>query len=340
VTYVDHGRCRSGHSWFWYAAALDYDYPRCDDPVCEPGLHPHEYGWEDTEDLALKAMAEAVARLGGEVRQGCYQGSAPGRASAAAAALKRINSTRRKARPPKTGASNAAPAEYLYEPWYWTDYDNPPYETHKGITEIPIAKKTAKRIYYDRTDRWDRDSGVVTLGYIDRQDFEADTRCRAICPRNIPAGLVCGPHGRDFPHCVHFGEQDRRDPRHYDPRGCGETCLVDTPGMQCAEHGFAWDHCPHRSSPGECWHGYPAGCARLPGDTWYSRGGTAYATREAAEEHLYGREREQERKRQEAEPGLRQLRREMAACHPDRGGTDEEFIAARERYERALRKAS
>lgn len=99
MTYVDHGRCRSGQSWFWYAALLDYDYPRCDDPACEPGLHPHEYGWEDTEDLALEAMTGAVARLGGEVRKGCYQGNAPGRASAASAALKRINAARRKARP-------------------------------------------------------------------------------------------------------------------------------------------------------------------------------------------------------------------------------------------------
>ena len=61
MTYVDHGRCKSGSRWFWYAAALDYDYPRCDDPVCEPGLHPHEYGWEDAEDLALKAMARAAS---------------------------------------------------------------------------------------------------------------------------------------------------------------------------------------------------------------------------------------------------------------------------------------
>jgi len=35
-------------------------------------------------------------------------------------------------RPPKRGISEADRAEYLYEPWYWTDYDNPPYETHKG----------------------------------------------------------------------------------------------------------------------------------------------------------------------------------------------------------------
>jgi hypothetical protein len=247
VTQVYHGRCRSGRRWFWYAAVLDYDYPRCDDPVCEPGLHPHEYGWENTEALALEAMAGAVARLGGEVRKGCYQGNAPGSARAASSALKRINAARRRARPPKPGAAEATPIEYLYEPWSWYGDDN---ETHEGISQIPIVKKTPKRIYYDNTSRWDRHDGVVTLGFIDRQEFEADTRCRDTCQRDIPAGLVCGPHGRGFPHCIHFGERDYRDPRHFDPRGCEETCPIETPGMECAAHGYTWDHCPHRDTPG------------------------------------------------------------------------------------------
>jgi hypothetical protein len=30
----------------------------------------------------------------------------------------------------------------------------------------------------------------------------------------------------------------------------------------------------------------------------------------------------------------------MADAHPDRGGTNEEFMAARERYKQALRRAS
>ncbi|MFF5703449.1 hypothetical protein ACFY7H_13210 [Streptomyces sp. NPDC012794] len=34
---------------------------------------------------------------------------------------------------------------------------------------------------------------------------------------------------------------------------------------------------------------------------------------------------------------LQELRQAMAAAHPDRGGTDAEFIAARQRYERARR---
>jgi hypothetical protein len=35
-------------------------------------------------------------------------------------------------------------------------------------------------------------------------------------------------------------------------------------------------------------------------------------------------------------PSLPELRKAMAAAHPDRGGTDAEFIAARARYEHAL----
>jgi hypothetical protein len=73
---------------------------------------------------------------------------------------------------------------------------------------------------------------------------------------------------------------------------------------------------------------------------WYHRGGTVYATREAAEEYLYAWEREQERKREEAGPELRRLRMAMAEAHPDRGGTNEGFIAARKAYEQALRQAS
>lgn len=37
-------------------------------------------------------------------------------------------------------------------------------------------------------------------------------------------------------------------------------------------------------------------------------------------------------------PSLAELRKEMAAAHPDRGGTDEAFIAARQRYEQALKR--
>ena len=39
-------------------------------------------------------------------------------------------------------------------------------------------------------------------------------------------------------------------------------------------------------------------------------------------------------------PSLPELRKAMAAAHPDRGGTDAAFIAARQRYERAKARTS
>jgi hypothetical protein len=327
------GRCRSGKRWFWIAEGQSYrnDGRHCDDPVCQDGMTGHEYGWESTEQAALDAMHAAISRLAGKP----IGDKLIGRPTHAASALKRINAARRRARPPKPGATEAAAVEYLYEPWSWSDDYG---ETHKGINVIPIVKKTAKRVYYDNSSSWDRYEGTITLRYFSREEFETDTRCRDTCSRDIPADIVCAPHGRDFPHCVHFGEQDYRDPRHFSPRGCGETCPVDTPGFRCAAHPRAtWEHCPHGNASGHCHHGSPAGVADL-GGPWYRRGGTVYASREAAEEYLYYWEREQERKR--ADPEVKRLRMAMADAHPDRGGTNDGFIAARKAYEQALRRAS
>lgn len=325
MSYIVHGRCKSGKRWFWIAAELDYaDHHKCADPVCVYG-GPHAYGWEDTEDAALKAMSDAVTSFGGEAFNS--------RAGVAADALKRINAAKRRARPAKPDASGTAPVEYLYEPWSWSDDYG---ETHKGINEIPIVKKTAKRIYYDKSDSRDLSEGVVTLGFISREEFETDTRCRDLCPRDIPAGLVCAPHSRGFPHCVHFGDWRTQGRRCWMPPGCENTCPIDTPGTRCAKHGSPWEHCPHDYSPGQCIYGSAAGECRLPAGSGHYDGGTVYATREAAEENLYRWEREQQRKRPQ-EPELKRLRHEMADAHPDRGGTNEQFIAARKRYEHALR---
>lgn len=49
--------------------------------------------------------------------------------------------------------------------------------------------------------------------------------------------------------------------------------------------------------------------------------------------HLYLNPPELE---QSTKPDLGELKAAMAAAHPDRGGTDAEFIAARRRYEQAL----
>jgi hypothetical protein len=336
MTHVTCGRCRSGKRWFWIAAEWLTDSHRCDDPVCIYG-GPHEYGWEDTEELAIKAMGDAVARIGGEVGVPCYQGNAPGRASMASGALKRINAARRKTRTPKPGAASAASVEYLYEPWSWTDYDNPPYETLKGIGEIPVVKKTAKRIYYDATSRWDKHDGVVTLGYISRYDLETDTRCRDTCPVNIQVAR-CSGHQASYPHCAHLQAFYRKAQYEAHRAACSAECPLDVTTTECAPHGYTWEHCPHGHR--DCFRGLPAGAARLPDNAASHGGGIVYTTREAAEEHLFSGDRERERQREDAEPEIRRLRREMAAVHPDRGGTNEEFIAARKRYKDALRRVS
>ncbi|MGH3125947.1 MAG: hypothetical protein ACRDND_33635, partial [Streptosporangiaceae bacterium] len=232
--YVTGGRCRSGKRWFWIAAEYRSDIAReCDDPVCVYG-GPHEYGWEDTEELAITAMTEAAARLGGHVGD-AYRGKPLGSAGMASAALKRINAARRRARPPRPGASAPAPVRYLYEPrGRYDDY---------GIREIPIVKVTAKRVYYDNSDSWDRSQDTITLGYVSREELEADTRCREDCPRDAPAAPVCGPHGRDFPHCVHFGGPRWPDgsPQCVARGGCGDDCQPASPGRKCARHGYTWD---------------------------------------------------------------------------------------------------
>ena len=64
-----------------------------------------------------------------------------------------------------------------------------------------------------------------------------------------------------------------------------------------------------------------------------------FATREAAEEHLYRGERERAGQAAREGPPIRELRRAMADAHPDRGGTAEQFIQARRQYQTGLRAA-
>jgi hypothetical protein len=185
-------------------------------------------------------------------------------------ALKRISAARRKARPPKPGANNAAPAaEYLYVPCARIHYKGNSAETRRWVQQVPIVKKTAKWIYY-ASDTWDRNEAVVSPGRISRQEFETDTR------------------------------QDDR-----------------------------------------CRHGYPAGVIPIPGDRHHSRlaGRQFFATREAAEADLYRGERGRAEPAAREAPHIKDLRRAMADAHPDRGGTAEQFIEARHRYETALRRA-
>ena len=253
---------------------------------------------------------------------------------------KRINAAGRKARPPKPRAHDV-PVEYLYVPCVHTPTDDYPAEARRWVQEVPIVKKTAKRIYYT-SDTWDRSQAVVPPGCISREEFQTDTRCRDNCPRDIAAGLVCAPHGRGHRHCMHFLAPGRHCSA---PGGCGDDCPAGTRGVRCAEHGYTWDHCPHGEDP--CRHGYPAGVIPIPGDR--PRPGPAgrlfFATREAAEAGLYRGEREPAGQAARAalsikeQRRIKELRRAMADAHPDRGGAAEQFIQARRRYQTALQPA-
>ena len=118
---------------------------------------------------------------------------------------------------------------------------------------------------------------------------------------------------------------------------CHDDCPADTRGVRCAQHGYTWEHCPHGED--RCRHGYPAGVIPVPGDR--HRPGPAgrlfFATRQAAEDHLYRGERERAGQAAPQAPPIKELRRAMADAHPDRGGTAEQFIQARRRYQTALR---
>ena len=246
--------------------------------------------------------------------------------------LKRIRAAKRKGRPPKPGANNAAPVEYLYVPCTRIRYHGYSAGTRRWVQEVPIVKKTAQWIYYT-SDTWDRSEAVVSPGRISREQFETDTRCHDNCPRDIAAGPVCAPHGRGHRHCVHVLAPGRHCSA---PGGCGEDCPADTRGVCCAKHGYMWEHCPHGED--RCRHGYPVGVIPIPGDR--PRPGPAgrlfFATREAAEAGLYSGVAERAEQAAREAPPIKELRRAMADAHPDRGGTAEQFIQARRQYEAAL----
>ena len=254
---------------------------------------------------------------------------------ARAAVLQRISAARRKAWPPGPGADAAAPAGYLYVPCARSRHHGYPAQPRRWAQEVPIVKKTAKWIYYT-SDTWDRSEAVVSPGRISRQEFETDTRCHEDCPSDTAAGLVCAPHGRGHRHCAHFLAPGRHCCA---PGGCGEDCPADTRGVRCAQHGYPWDRCPPGEDPWR--HGYPAGVIPVPGDR--PRPGLAgrlfFATREAAEADLNRGERERAERAARQAPPIKELRRAMADAHPDRGGTAEQFIEARRRYQTALRPA-
>ncbi len=211
---------------------------------------------------------------------------------AGAAALRRIGAAVRKARPPESGADDATPAEYLYVPCARVCYHGFSAETRRWVQQVPIVRKTAKRVYYT-SDSWDRIEAVVSPGCISRQEFETDTRYRAASPRDRAAGPVRAPHCRGPRHCV----------------------------------------------PNRCRHGYPAGAILIPGASAGSAGRLFFATRQAAEYHLYRGEHERAGQAARDASRIKELRRAMADAHPDRDGTAEQFIQARRRYQTALQSA-
>jgi hypothetical protein len=146
--------------------------------------------------------------------------------------------------PPAKGDGDTASREFLYgledEFDGYTDS-----VVGQRVVRFPITKRTAKRIYYVRGERWNRDrSGQEPdIGYVNRQEMEEK-------------GEVCN-------RGVHWCRPDSR---------------------------------------------------------------------------LYAAPPELEQHRQE-QPDLGELKAAMAAAHPDRGGTDAEFIAARDRYMKARGRA-
>ena len=205
----------------------------------------------------------------------------------------------------RSGRSRTAPAGYLYVPCIRIRYHGSSAELRRWVQEVPIVKQTAKWIYYT-SDSWDRREAVVSPGCISRDEFESDTRCHDHCPRNITASLVCAAHSRGG-------------------------------GWRCAKHGYTWEHCPHGED--RCRRGYPAGVIPVPGARSGSAGRLFFATLQAAEDHLYRGEGERAEQEVPHAPSVKELRRAMADAHPDRGGTTEQFIDARHRYQTALQPA-
>jgi len=84
---------------------------------------------------------------------------------------------------------------------------------------------------------------------------------------------------------------------------------------------------------------YPAGVIPVPGHRQRPAGRLFFATREAAEAGLRRGERQRAERVTAPALAIKDLRRVMIDAHPDRGGTAEQFIEARRRYETALRAA-
>jgi len=82
-----------------------------------------------------------------------------------------------------------------------------------------------------------------------------------------------------------------------------------------------------------------AGVIPIPGARPGAAGRLFFATRQEAEHHLDRGECERAGQAARDVSFIKELRRAMADAHPDRGGTAEQFIEARGRYQTALASA-
>ncbi|MGW3651867.1 hypothetical protein [Streptomyces sp. NPDC000878] len=153
------GRCRSGRRWFWTANEVG-------------GSDAH--GWADTPDEASRQANTATVQLaaGRYANIRVLHGVATSK-------LRQLNVAKRqsKASKAKTGKviPPANPIGYLYtvKPGRY-DLDDQTWIPGR-IVSLPIAKKTAKRIYYLRP----RGPFEWEPGYVDRQELERHGSVRA-----------------------------------------------------------------------------------------------------------------------------------------------------------------
>jgi hypothetical protein len=148
-------------------------------------------------------------------------------------------SVARKARPPKPGAHEAVPVEYLYVPCVRIRDNGDFAETRRWVQEVPIVKKTAKEIYY-ASDSWDRAEAVVSPGCISRDEFEA-----GVIP--IPGDRRRpGPAGRQFFSTREAAEADL----HRGEREPAEQAAREAPAIKQLRRAMADAH-PDRGGTAE-----------------------------------------------------------------------------------------
>ena len=227
------------------------------------------------------------------------------------------------------GASRAAPAGYLYVPVPHPLHGSSA-ELRRWVQKVPIVKQTANWIYYT-SDSWDRREAVVSPGCISRDEFETDTRCHDHCPRNMTAAWCVRTAAATATACMSW------------PRAVAATspAAAGTTARQAAAAGGAQS----TGTRGSTARTGKIGAVTIPGRRDPVPG--ARSGRRAGSSSPPARPPRitcTAGKASEPNKGYRThllsgVRRAMADAHPDRGGTTEQFIDARRRYQTALRPA-